>query len=60
MKAAAPAVLQFKRVYGKKKNLLSSGLKYKPAILDRKLEYAAMFFYNMSHAFCAKTMPLFF
>jgi hypothetical protein len=38
---------------------LCSGLKDKPAILDEKLVYAAMLFYDMDHALCAKAMFLF-
>jgi len=41
-------------------NLLCGSLKYKPAILNRKLKYTAMLFHDMSYAFCAKAMPLFF
>lgn len=43
-----------------KSNLLCGSLKYKPAILNRKLKYTAMLFHDMSDAFCAKAMPLFF
>ena len=39
---------------------LCSGLKYKPAILDGKLEHTSMLFYDTCHVSGANAMPRFF